>query len=222
METSSVRIVDRNWIGVEIMNATSEPKMIKLGKLNTDVFRIINTGTYWGEVGDVQEDVCEDCMDIFEEILCDTACEYMNEALTELFEDICKVDVKHPSFWKPQWYNYTDNCVEFEFEIEEKFFTEVATKYIEDNEFLKYLKEKYYSYSGYINKMPNTKEKFAECVANKSWEPVVQIVDYMYHLEEQKGIYNRRAYQNDFLYDVREACDNECILEYDEDYEGDE
>lgn len=188
-------------------------EMVNLGKLNTDVLNIINTGTYWGSVRYIIEKVHEDCIEEFEKTLAEISCEYVCDVLNELSDEVGVIKVGNPKSWTPQYYNYTDDCVEFDFSIEEKFFTDIAPRYANNEDFLKHLKETYYSCSGYMNLMPNNKEKFSKEVQDRSWKPVAQIINYVLDLKEKKGEIKRKDIQSDFFYDVMETCDNELLFE---------
>lgn len=199
---------------------------ITLKNMNTNILPVTDFGTYSGGLTYVMDDVFVwDCINVealnpdaeeYEEIMqliaekysgiddffklvLECAPETIQSAFDEyeipvqIIPDSCKWN-------RPQFYNYSDDCIEFDMIIDTDWIESQFGKLRDDPEFKKFIKDNYSSYDGFISFMPNNIEEYAEILESKSddfWKIVSAIVSYM--------VYCNKSIRAHALMDLEEA-----------------
>ena len=145
---------------------------MKTFQTSTRIAPIVSVGTYWGwfeyeRLWGAQEDdyhgegmfVCGDYShDKFGEAIVETANEVFEEE--KPFEDVGVVSIKATKFGSPREYNFGDDWLELDFEVEDDFFDKAEAKIFapENRETVeKYIEKHWCSRDGFNSFMPCTK-----------------------------------------------------------------
>ena len=185
---------------------------ITLTKTNTDVMPIIDFGTYWGGLSYEMNDVFVwDCIntdalspddeeydeimqliaekyngidDFLKQVL-DIAPTIIQETFNE-YEIPVKIIADSCQWYRPKFYNFSDDCIEFDMTIDTDWIESQFGNLRGDPEFKQFIKDKYSSRDGFISFMPNTIEEYAEILESKGgdyWKIVSAIVSYMVYCD---------------------------------------
>ena len=183
-------------------------------ELSTSLLDIVVPDTYGSEFcNNVREDMWDD----FKNLMMKYAEQYISDALKEtLFAD---AKLSNFSFHSPQFYNYGTDWINFTMEFDDSLVNKIREK--ADDDFYEHIK-KYQSCDGFINFMPNTKEKFLEMLAKKPNESrypfELAISAWILYEFEKKN--DPDQYQQDYLDEVWEYASGNGYEEDDEDDEN--
>ena len=130
-------------------------------KMTTNFLHLIEPGMYGTNLGDTMENLDENYSDDFRKAIVEYGIEKINEMLSEdsivaLFGE-CKAE--NGSLNSPSWYNYENDSIEFDLIVPDETIKHVRnTEY--NDEFFKWAKQNYGSYSGFISFFPYKREQF--------------------------------------------------------------
>jgi len=183
-----------------------------LKNMNTNILPVADFGTYSGGLTYAMDDVFVwDCIivealnpdaeeyeeimqliaekyngiDDFFKLVLECAPETIQSAFDEyeipvqIIPDSCKWD-------RPQFYNYRDDCIDFDMIIDTDWVESQFGKLSNDPEFEKFIKDNYSSRDGFISFMPNTIYEYEEILSSKGddyWKIISAIVTYMVHCD---------------------------------------
>ena len=186
--------------------------MTTLKNMNTHVLPVADFGTYSGGLSYAIDDVFVwDCINVdalnpdseeYEEIMqliaekyngiddfLKQVLSYAPETIQAAFDDYeipihiipdsCKWD-------RPQYYNYRDDCIEFDMTIDTDWIESQFGKLSNDPEFKQFIKDEYSSRDGFISFMPNTIYEYEEILESKGddyWKIISAIVTYMVYCD---------------------------------------
>lgn len=130
-------------------------------EMSTDFLHLIEPGMYGTELGEVLYEVKEEYIKDFKNAVVDYGIDKINEILSEgsivnLFGE-CKAE--NGSLNSPRWYNYENDSIEFDLIVPDKTIKHVRNAEYND-EFFKWAKQNYGSYSGFISFFPYNRDKF--------------------------------------------------------------
>lgn len=129
-------------------------------EMTTNWLPMIQPGIYGTVLGDIFHDVTDEYTKDFKTQLCFEAMSTMNEIFSEdwFVEKFGNVTVSNVTFHSPAWYNYENDSMEFDMEIEhpEKFIEEYYERFEawDISEFFKWTDDNYGSRSGFISFFP--------------------------------------------------------------------
>lgn len=188
-------------------------------KMNTSILPLIYPGLYGTNLGNIYEDVYEEYKKDFKSALCEYGKEKIEEILNE--ESIkkyigdCKID--NVKFGSPKWYNYENDWLEFDIEVQidssvyNKILDAIENKF--GNDFWDFIKENYSSYDGFISLMPYTKEKYLLALNGEDLERSIAM--FIMFLVTYSDI-DLDWYQRDFEDDIQEEVSRNGWIDYDE------
>lgn len=130
-------------------------------EMSTDFLHLIEPGMYGTELGEVLYEVKEEYIKDFKNAVVDYGIDKINEILSEgsivnLFGE-CKAE--NGSLNSPRWYNYENDSIEFDLIVPDETIKHVRNAEYND-EFFKWAKQNYGSYSGFISFFPYEREQF--------------------------------------------------------------
>lgn len=135
---------------------------------------------YYDEVAKLIEDKYDGTEDFFNEVL-----SYAPSTIQEAFDEyeIPATVVSGSCKWyHPRFYNYSDDCIEFDMSINTGW---VESKFMElkdDSKFKKFIDHEFSSRSGFISFMPNDTESYEELLNTNNddyWKLVSAIIQYI-------------------------------------------
>lgn len=129
--------------------------------MTTDFIHIIEPGLYGTDLGENMERLDEDYLDDFRNTVIRCGINKINEMLSEdsmvaLFGE-CKAE--NGSLSSPRWYNYENDSIEFNLIVPDTTIDLVRNAEYND-EFFRWAKKNYGSYSGFISFFPYEREQF--------------------------------------------------------------
>ena len=171
-------------------------------EMTTEWLPVIQAGLYGTSLGDMLNDINEDYITDFKNQLCFESVSIMNEIFSEdWFVNIFgNVFVSNAILHSPQWYNYVNDRIDFEMEIDEQKIFDYLDTFEEWNrqDFFKWTKEIYGSYDGFISFFPYKKEDFEFALftiqGNYNFNRAVAML-LMYAIEKSKCALD--SYQRD-------------------------
>ena len=196
-------------------------------EMTTEWLGLIQPGLYGTNLGYLLCEVAEEYTEDFQKQLCFEATSIMNEIFSEdwFVEKFGNYVVSNAKLHSPQYYNYTNDRIEFDLEIEKP---ELLIKdYYEEfdacnrEEFLEWAEQNYGSYDGFISHFPYTYEKFEKALYSKeptywySYERAIAML-LMYAIHKSNCALD--SYQHDFENNMEEYCAYNGLL-YEEDEE---
>jgi hypothetical protein len=130
-------------------------------KMTTQFLHLIEPGTYGTNLGDAMENLDEDYFDDFRNAIFEYGIEKINEILSEdsIVALFGKCKAENGSFNSPCWYNYENDSIEFDLIVPDEIIKHVRNAKYND-EFFKWTKQNYGSYSGFISFFPYKREQF--------------------------------------------------------------
>ena len=181
-------------------------------EMTTEWLPVIQAGLYGSLLGDMLNDINEDYITDFKNQLCFESVSIMNEIFSEdWFMNIFgNVFVSNAILHSPQWYNYVNDRIDFEMEIDEHKIFDYWDTFEEWNrqDFFKWTKENYDSHDGFISFFPYKKEDFEFALftiqGNYNFNRAVAML-LMYAIEKSKCALD--SYQRD----LEDAMDNYII-----------
>lgn len=194
-------------------------------EMNTNWLSILQPGTYGTYIGKLLNNVLDEDMDDFKKYICIEAGCVMNEIFSEdwIVEMFGNITVSNVTLHSPEFYNYSNDWLEFDMEIEhpEKFM-ELYERFEawDREEFFAWCQKEYGSRSGFISFFPYEKDQF-EKVIYKTKE--TRSYDYersiamLLMFEINKSNCALDSYQKDFEQNLEEFFYNhDCIDDFDE------
>ena len=130
-------------------------------EMTTSFLHLIEPGTYGTNLGDAMENLDENYFDDFRNVIVEYGIEKINEILSEdsIVALFGKCKAENGSLNSPSWYNYENDYIEFDLIVPDE-----TVKYVRnaeyDDEFFKWAKQNYGSYSGFISFFPYERERF--------------------------------------------------------------
>ncbi len=178
--------------------------MIRI-ETSTEIFPILYCGLYGTELGSYYEECSEEYLQDFKDYLVSVAKDKIEEMIKECETGI---EVKDFSFSSPQWYNYSNDTVEFTLEIPNLMELKAVTwveEIKEDKSFIREIKELFGSHSGFVSFAPaDSWKELHEAIMNNAtkdkFERALQI--YLYY--QLKDNCDLEEYQNDFEEEIIE------------------
>ena len=130
-------------------------------KMTTDFLHLIEPGTYGTNLGDAMENLDEDYFNDFRNAIVEYGIEKINEILSEdsIVALFGKCKAENGSLNSPRWYNYENDSIEFDLIVPDETIKHVRNAKYND-EFFKWTKQNYGSYSGFISFFPYKREQF--------------------------------------------------------------
>lgn len=130
-------------------------------EMTTDFLHLIEPGTYGTNLGDAIENLDEDYFDDFRNAIVEYGIEKINEILSEdsIVALFGKCKAENGSLNSPRWYNYENDSIEFDLIVPDETIKYVRNAEYND-EFFKWTKQNYGSYSGFISFFPYKREQF--------------------------------------------------------------
>lgn len=175
-------------------------------KMTTQFLHLIEPGTYGTNLGDAMENLDEDYFNDFRNAIVKCGIEKINEILSEksivvLFGE-CKAE--NGSLNSPRWYNYENDSIEFDLIVPDETIRYVRNAEYND-EFFKWAKQNYGSYSGFISFFPYEREQFEMALKTSDLDfsrafAMVMMKAFEQNFCEEEII----EYQHDFEDDVME------------------
>lgn len=179
-------------------------------EMATTILPIIEVGTYGTNLDayDVQEDYIED----FHKAIIMHGTDKINEVLSEdsIVEKLGKMTASNVLFKSPKWYNYQNDWLEFNLEIENEilFMNTVDVIYNDnDKDFFKWADENFGSHPGFISFAPTNKDKFIKYIKKDfneyDFSRAVALI-IMYTISKEISETEMERHQRDFEDDVWE------------------
>lgn len=130
-------------------------------EMTTNFLHLIEPGTYGTNLGDAMENLDENYFDDFRNAIVEYGIKKINEILSEdsIVALFGKCKAKNGSLNSPRWYNYENDSIEFDLIVPDETITHVRNAEYND-EFFKWTKQNYGSYSGFISFFPYGREQF--------------------------------------------------------------
>lgn len=183
---------------------------IKLG-MSTDYLPIIDVGLYGTFLGDlwIKDEYIQD----YKRLICEKAKEYMKN----IFDGFCKIIFSNVTFCSPMYYNYRNDWLEFEIELDDVVL-EMCEGVLEDEDFFEFAKRNFGSHSGFISFMPYTKEKYKTALCSNDARELAKVVGmYMTYLANAYFYFEevQEDFENDIIEYVHSNTDWE-VMEDDE------
>ena len=129
-------------------------------EMSTQIMPLINPGLYWGVLASIYEDIDEEHTDDFKAAVCEYGEETINEILCELN---LSAKIFATKFMSPREYNFSDDWLEFEMEIDDVI-TDRLKAISRKDDFFVFAAANWGSYDGFISFMPYKKEKFIAAI----------------------------------------------------------
>lgn len=174
-------------------------------ELNTEICPIIIPDTY--NYGWQHEEIVD--WDWFKELMIDKA----KNSIEEVFNDlgIPYKDLEMGKFGSPREYNFYTDWIEFSLEVEDNYIETIKRNVQNDEEnFFRYVTEKFGSHDGFISFYPYTKEKFYTGEKND----YIFSMWVMYRMNEE---YDVNKYHKDYMEEVWEYATGNGYVNFTED-----
>lgn len=190
-------------------------------EMTTLWLRIIQPGLYGTELGNLYNEINEEYTSDFKKQLCFEAQSIMNDVFSEdwFVDRFGNVTVSNCVFKSPNWYNYENDSIEFDLEIQKENLIKYHYESFEawDREdFFKWTKENYGSHPGFISFFPYEPDKFEAALytikGNYDYERAIAML-ITYAIE--KGNYALDSYQKDLEENMLEYCSRNELFDYD-------
>ena len=178
--------------------------MIFLEELNTGVLPIVDVNMYGMDEIIPESATLED----LDEIIKDIATNYVETTIQDILPS---AKIKPTNVYHPKEYNYSGDELEFDLTVNRDEYEVLKEKTLADEEFDKFLKDKYSSYSGFASTMPDNIEEFNSA---PEWKQLVQII--MFNLRNVDFNDIQSSYNVAFTDKLAENFDD-YGLHYDED-----
>lgn len=185
-------------------------KRIKLG-MSTDYLPIINVGLYGTYLGNLE--IKDEYIQDYKRLICEKA----KECMERVFDDFCKIVFSDVTFCSPMYYNYRNDWLEFEIELDD-IILDFCEDVSEDEDFLKFIKRNFGSYPGFISFMPYTKEKYKTALCSNDARELAKVVGmYMTYFANSHVYFDelQEDFENDTIEYVHGNTDWE-VMEDDE------
>jgi len=92
------------------------------------------------------------------------------EHIKAFFDDIRHIiDVKvgnDMSIWSPRWYNFANDELDFEIEIEQPVVDKIIADVQDNDKFFQWARDEYHSYDGFISFMPYWCDEYMDAIKN--------------------------------------------------------
>lgn len=196
-------------------------------EMTTNWLPIIQPGLYGTYLGDLYNDIHEDYETDFKNQLCFEAQTIMNEILSEdwFVERFGNYTVSNAKLMSPNYYNYENDSIEFDLEIEnpeliEKLWSEFEPWDYEH--FFKFTKERFGSRSGFISFFPYEPHAFENALlftepnGNYDYNRAVAML-LMFEFEQHYCALD--SYQKDLEENMADYCSENGLYDYEEDDE---
>ena len=192
-------------------------------EMTTNWLKLIQPGLYGTYLGDTFNSCEDEYLDDFKNQLCLETESIMNEIFLEdwFVNKFGACVVSNVTFHSPRYYNYENDRLDFDMEInEQKFFDYWNTFEPHDkNEFFKWTKKHYGSRNGFHSFFPYEQDKFeyALCTiqGNYDYEMAIAML-IMYAMENNQC--DLESYQRDLEENMDEYCSSNGLL-YEEYFE---
>lgn len=171
-------------------------------ELNTSVLPIIDVTTYQAWWCD---DYYIDDWNYVKEKIMECARPIIESAINEVLR--CKVSSVNVRF--PRAYNFEGDVYDFNLTFNENEFEALKERCLNDDDFIRFLKDKYSSRDGFHSYMANNVEAFEE------QDYFRQIASVLSYLLIPEGEYVNEEYQGEFEEDIYEELSYEFITYYD-------
>ena len=196
-------------------------------EMTTNWLPLLQPGLYGTRLGDTRDNIHEDYVGDFKNILCYEFTSIMNEIFSEQWfvNKFSNYTVSNAKLNSPKYYNYENDSIEFDLEIEKpELLKELWDKFepCDFNEFFKFTKENFGSYSGFISFFPYEPNKFEEAFlytepnGKYDYNRAVAML-LMFEFEKSKCALD--SYQYDFVDNVETDCYTNGLYIYEEDEE---
>lgn len=168
-------------------------------RTSTERMRLLIPGLYGTTLGSFFEDCTNEYIDEFKQEVVNKGMEYINDILSQELVGI-KAVATNGSLNQPRWYNFHNDEIEFDLEVDDKVVELINSPSLLDNKlFWKWCRKEYGSSDGFISFMPYYKDKWIELAQGKDVESCVEM--YIMWLLADNDLSN---YQRDFEDDVIE------------------
>lgn len=175
-------------------------RRIKLG-MSTDYLPIIDVGLYGTYLGDLQ--IKDEHIQDYKRLICEKA----KECMEGIFDDFCKIVFSDVTFCSPMYYNYRNDWLEFEIELDD-IILDICEDVSEDEDFLEFIKRNFGPYPGFISFMPYTKEKYKTALYSNDVRELAKVVGMFMTYYANSSVYFEEVQEN-FENDIIEyACSN--------------
>ena len=195
-------------------------------EMTTNWLELIQPGLYGTNLGYIFDEIDEEYASDFKTQLCFEAESIMNEIFSEdwFVDRFGNVTVSNVTFHSPQYYNYVNDRLDFDMEIENP--DRIIIDYCDTfevwnwNEFFKWAEKNYGSYDGFVSFFPYTREKFHKALhsrpnGNYDFNRAIAML-LMYAIENSNCALD--SYQQDLENNMEEYCSNYglCGMEFDD------
>ena len=198
-------------------------------EMTTNWFQLIQPGLYGTWLGDMYNNIHKDYETEFKNQLCFEAQSIMNEIFSRdsFVERFGNYTVSNVKLVSPRFYNYENDSIEFDLEIEKPELIEKLWNEFEPwdyEHFFRFAKENYGSRSGFISFFPYESNAFENALLftepNKNgrydYNRAVAML-LMFELEQSKC--DLDSYQRDLEENMEEYCSQNGLYDYGEDDE---
>lgn len=214
------------------LKENSNGGIVTLKNMNTDVIPVVDFGCYGGMLSDVLDDVfvydavninafdpSDEYYDEVAQLIADEydgTDEFYNQVLSyapskiqEAFNEygIPAQVVSGSCRWNhPRFYNYSDDCIEFDMTIDTGWVRAKFNEFSNDSKFRKFIDDTFSSRSGFISFMPDDVDSYSALLDSDSgeyWKVVSAIIQYI--ISEDVSI--RNDITMDLVYDIEENAD---------------
>lgn len=196
-------------------------------EMTTNWLPLLEPGLYGTRLGNVRDSIHEDYATEFETVLCSEFTSIMNEIFSEqwFIDKFSNYTVSNAKLNSPRYYNYVNDSIEFDLEIEKpELLVELWNEFEawDREEFYKFARENFGSHSGFISFFPYEPYKsmeaflFAEPNGKYDYNRAVAML-LMFEFEKSKCALD--SYQCDFEVNVEEYCSMNGFDYYEEDEE---
>ena len=190
-----------------VLAAVGDNGTVTLKDTNTDVMPVVDFGTYGGMLSWALEDVFDyDAVNLeafegseyYDEVaqliedqysgvdeflnqVLDYAPDYIQQAFDE-YEIQAKVVPGSCQWYHPSYYNYEDDSIVFDMEVDTAWVESKLAEFSDDPGFKDFLRKEFSSRSGFISYMPNDISEYSELLdpdAPEYWKVVSAIVQFI-------------------------------------------
>ena len=193
-------------------------------EMTTEWLPLIQPGLYGTYLGDLLNDIHEDYRTDFENQLCIEAQTVMNEIFSEdwFVERLGNYTVSNVKLNSPRYYNYVNDSIEFDLEIEKpELLKELWNKFEpwDFEHFFRFTKENFGSHSGFISFFPYEPYEFEDALLHT--EPngkydFNRAVAMLLMFEFEQNHCALDSYQNDLESEMESYCSENVLYEDDE------
>ena len=198
-------------------------------EMTTNWLNMLQPGLYGTYLGDIYNDISDEYTTDFKEALVSEFTSTMNEIFSEdwFVERFGNFTVSNTKLNSPRFYNYENDSIEFDLEIEKpELLRELYDKFEpwDFEHFFRFTRETFGSRSGFVSFFPYESDKFEEALLytepNKNgrydFNRAVAML-LMFEFEQSKCDLN--SYQKDFEENVEEYCNANGLYDYEEEDE---